>query len=469
MKNMNLNKSHSIFREKLETTSFHAIPNIIRTKSLIVKIAWILLLIGSCSLCSIVILKSVSGYLEYEVTTRTRFYKNEYLEFPGVTICNFDPFVSNFSIKYLAHFLRNNRNISNYFKINNQTYIDDLQLVNDVIRKSKNNDFLYFSLDQASRENSSLRNKLGYDFDEMFLSCKFKSENCNKNEFKLYYDYYYGNCYEFNNIFPYQSLNRIGSDSGLELELLVGKLPNYLPFYASYGISVYIYNQSLGLTDFDKYEISNGFYTKIGIKKLFYNKLPNPYSDCVDSNYFRDQNFTNQFSYSMQSCFSNCLQRLNYINCNCYDLKSVCKDCQTSNFCFRNDELSCIGNLNNYNICHENCRTECNSQYYSFKISAKMYPTELTRLKLIGKSKILKELSLKNGTIDRNVLKLNIYLDSFDYEMITENPSILLTDLIANVGGTLGLFLGNSVLSFFEIFEPFFEIIIFKIKSKTRS
>ena len=59
-------------------------------------------------------------------------------------------------------------------------------------------------------------------------------------------------------------------------------------------------------------------------------------------------------------------------------------------------------------------------------------------------------------------------MDSFDYEMITENPSILLTDLIANVGGTLGLFLGVSVLSIFEIFECLFEVINSQIKGNTQ-
>jgi hypothetical protein len=39
-------------------------------------------------------------------------------------------------------------------------------------------------------------------------------------------------------------------------------------------------------------------------------------------------------------------------------------------------------------------------------------------------------------------------------------PSINIVDLLANIGGTIGLFVGISVLSFVEIIEAIMEIII---------
>ena len=45
-----------------------------------------------------------------------------------------------------------------------------------------------------------------------------------------------------------------------------------------------------------------------------------------------------------------------------------------------------------------------------------------------------------------------------------QEPKILLTDLVSNIGGTLGLFLGISFLSFIELFELIIEILFIFFK-----
>jgi hypothetical protein len=49
---------------------------------------------------------------------------------------------------------------------------------------------------------------------------------------------------------------------------------------------------------------------------------------------------------------------------------------------------------------------------------------------------------------------------------ITEKPSFPFVDLISNVGGTFGLFLGIILLSFLEVVEIIYEMLFINFKNK---
>ena len=73
-------------------------------------------------------------------------------------------------------------------------------------------------------------------------------------------------------------------------------------------------------------------------------------------------------------------------------------------------------------------------------------------------------------TTNNNKLKdkveLSIFYDSLSLIEVTEYPKLSLVDFISNMGGTFGLFLGMSVLSFLELVEIFFEMIVFILFNK---
>lgn len=54
---------------------------------------------------------------------------------------------------------------------------------------------------------------------------------------------------------------------------------------------------------------------------------------------------------------------------------------------------------------------------------------------------------------------LSIYFDEIKYTRMEESPQMELVDLVANIGGTLGLFIGVSFLSFAEALEFVFIMI----------
>ena len=64
----------------------------------------------------------------------------------------------------------------------------------------------------------------------------------------------------------------------------------------------------------------------------------------------------------------------------------------------------------------------------------------------------------------KNHLALNIFYDSYSYTTIQEVAKMDILDLISNIGGTLGLFIGMSFLSFAEVFEIFYLILISRVE-----
>ena len=62
--------------------------------------------------------------------------------------------------------------------------------------------------------------------------------------------------------------------------------------------------------------------------------------------------------------------------------------------------------------------------------------------------------------LKQSLISFEIYYNEMTYTLMLELPKIKIVDLVANLGGILGLFIGISVLSFVEILEIILEIFI---------
>jgi len=70
--------------------------------------------------------------------------------------------------------------------------------------------------------------------------------------------------------------------------------------------------------------------------------------------------------------------------------------------------------------------------------------------------------------VSNETVEMFAFYRSLRFLTITEKPKISWTDLIANVGGYFGLFVGISFVTLFEIAEIIIESIIILYKSKKR-
>jgi len=129
-------------------------------------------------------------------------------------------------------------------------------------------------------------------------------------------------------------------------------------------------------------------------------------------------------------------------------------------------QYECIGKqFTNYiyeklDYCNEQCPLECDSASYEISTSSLDFPTQNWFNVVFESSPAYVKLfeSIMNRTLTYESFKeshlvVNIFYPSLKYTQITELPKTSLIDLVSNVGGLLGIFLGFSIFSIVEILE----------------
>ena len=108
---------------------------------------------------------------------------------------------------------------------------------------------------------------------------------------------------------------------------------------------------------------------------------------------------------------------------------------------------------------------------YMTAFSANNFPSEAYANSLIQNKKLQEKFGNRtNITMDelrKNIVSVMVYYDDLIYKSFTENAKMTIADLISNIGGTIGLFLGLSFLSFIEIVDVIIHIICLFLKLKT--
>ena len=81
-------------KSTVESSSIHAIPNIVRTKYISLKAIWFFCFLVSSAGCVYFMVQSVLDYLTWPVVTNIDVNHVQELIFPIVTICNLNQFSS---------------------------------------------------------------------------------------------------------------------------------------------------------------------------------------------------------------------------------------------------------------------------------------------------------------------------------------------------------------------------------------
>jgi hypothetical protein len=226
-------------------------------------------------------------------------------------------------------------------------------------------------------------------------------------------------------------------------------------FYFDYVIRVWIHD-SKSPPKFDFYnDYSNYFLispnsrSQLIVEKKVETRLGIPYNDCFKDvslfpfnktiiNYILNQNET----YDQIKCFDYCSELIYLEN----------EPCNCSNATFDNVWVNCIGTVehdyygctNTYRTnffnssvlekCSQYCPLECDSISYSVTFN-----------------------SATDSFQPKNLIYLDVFYKSLKYTSITQSPKTEIFDLISNVGGIFGLFIGVSFVSLFEIGELIIE------------
>jgi hypothetical protein len=119
--------------------------------------------------------------------------------------------------------------------------------------------------------------------------------------------------------------------------------------------------------------------------------------------------------------------------------------------------------------CNEMCPFECKKMIFS-TIHSQLNEFSNEKAQEYFEHKLLKpkyeQLNSSLSDVKQSIINLNVFYDRLSFTEITEKPSFTFVDLVSNVGGTFGLFIGISLLSLLEIVELIYEILLIYFKNK---
>lgn len=328
--------------------------------------------------------------------------------------------------------------------------------------------------------NEQITKKLGHQFEDLILRCTIRSTNCtHKNSFERFFTPTEGNCFTFKSQRLRKTyLERIkdetsiaGVNYGLELVLNL-EISEYLTGTAQIGAIIMIQHpDETGNSPSEAIFVAPQQSTYIGLKMVNISRLPKPYpEDCID--HWPSAlvgRLTQNASYSQQACLKICLQRTIHTRCNCQsamlpqlDLNSTLIICDTR----RRRTRNCVEEVmfqaeEKVSTCK--CPPRCQVINYDKTVSMTKWPTR--------EDKVTFDRGKANLNF-QNLAKVTVYFQTMTCQEVRQEKAYTTAKLFSSLGGILGMYVGFSFLSLFEILEVFirrFWYMLTKKKSRFRA
>lgn len=396
--------------EILSITTMHGIPNMIRTENFKIRILWTICLIVSSGSCGFFMITSILNFLQYDIVTVIYKSYEQASVFPTLSICN--TMTKSYEIKV--------------------------------------------------------------------LKCLFNVNPC-PPVYGPFYDTIYGNCFRFNGGFDVYnksadllSMTTGGIRYGLYLDLNITSAYNYNE------ISIFIHNNSVKPTNIKNkgYRISTGSINTFQIDRVYNLQLGEPYNDCFKNLEDVSSNRTiidfiksTNNSYGQVECIRICrnLKTLEESGCNCIVNLDSAAECQSNKNQSINDcyaaYLMEFQKRNIYSECADYCPLECDSFSYSIELYQEFLPSSGVINSSTTAFEFVNFKTFEN--VQKSYLQIRAFYQELNYLNIEQQPHIQMVDLVSSLGGTLGLFLGVSFLSFIEFVELLLEIVSILFKSNS--
>lgn len=475
-------------------TDINAFTKVFEYTNPFAKLAWLGFLLGALAFTGWVMIMGVMDFLQWPVQSQIGVYFENPTEFPAVTFCDVNPFTSAESQVV-------------YDNITTQ-YQNTRTKSNDTISILTNPDLYSMA---AFTYSEDYKKKLGLNINHLkdnqsgtFAFCKYNNTDC-VNDLHWYWDYEYGNCFQFNSGRNYSNAEadlkqttRPGKSFGLQISafpLLFGKQGNQNSNMYAAGFVVFIHNATLRPLKSEGVFVERGKETFISVKRTFINNYYYPYTQCQDLTSYSSflYNFiinSQRYKlYRQQDCINLCLQVSIINQCNCshpeydnpYGSNSSIRQCINLNdfYCFD----TVINGFDTTECAANSCPLECELIEYDLSLSSLLNPSFLSWYET-GMCNFYKELCFSyidyygSGAeiwdtnwenYNNHFVKFNVFYKSLSYTEIDTSPATTPSTLVANLGGTMSLIVSVSAFTIAEIVEFILLMIhalIFKKSSK---
>ncbi|XP_027945058.1 acid-sensing ion channel 3 isoform X2 [Eumetopias jubatus] len=314
--------------------------------------------------------------------------------------------------------------------------------------------------------------RAGHSLEDMLLDCRYRGWPCGPENFTAIFTRM-GQCYTFNSGADGAELlttPKGGMGNGLEIMLDVQQ-DEYLPVWRDMeetpfevGIRVQIHSQEEPPTiDQQGFGAAPGYQTFVSCQQQQLSFLPPPWGDCSSASL--DADFEPEPSgplgapspspgphppYSLMGCRLACETRYVARKCGCRMMHMpggapVCSPQQ-----YKDCANPALDAMLRKDAC--TCPNPCASTRYAKELSMVRIPSRASARYLARKH------NRSEAYIADNVLVLDIFFEALNYETVEQKKAYEVSELLGDIGGQMGLFVGASLLTILEILDYLCEV-----------
>ncbi|CAF3660232.1 unnamed protein product [Rotaria sordida] len=466
----------SIIKEFSLNTSTHGLPGIARSQSIPNRIFWSVSTLIFTGVMIYFIVQAIRAYFEYPTQTSVSTMFEWPQAFPAVTICNYSPIQYN---KFIGPFLNytNSLNLTNTTDTTQFTYTQSLYVA----------DFINYKLNHED----SLK-EFFYPLETMMISCEYNGITCSVANFTWFLTPSYGTCYTFNAKLK-NAVNggiRYNADNGrmgiFKLQLYAHR-HQYVPYLSNATGMVALVHDNAQVPDVEMsvLYLSPGRHHRLSFAKKINTFLSAPYTTCNDKvtlglQAMFDEYHGPDYGYSRNQCFFACIQAYTYQTCECgnpflWAIRSVAllgadkttniSFCNITNPCYNEARTNFMNIKSIWSTNCPDCMPECSYTDFIIESTSLLAPPEFlldSIKKFVESSNISVSANWSTSMaseIQSNYVALEVVPGTTRTNVYTEQATISPVDVLSNVGGQTGLWIGISFLSLMEIAEMIYRLI----------
>ncbi|XP_072040783.1 acid-sensing ion channel 5-like [Amphiura filiformis] len=445
MSNTDESEEKSLERHFIESTTLHGIPQQWdNARPSWLRGFWFLAFFACLGTGLWQISLRIAEYRAYLANTKITLEYNNELQFPAITICNFNRYrgseVSDEDWPYLEYALFAE-------EYDYDSYEDD--------GKFEQSSFSYYALFENSTFNfTEFTRRAGFVLDnETLLDCKWRGRPCYAENFTHVFTSY-GNCWTFNNgvdedgnYIEILSEDQPGAGNGLYLvvDIQQAEYTESLQGNPQAGLKILAHDQEAPpLMDALGSAIPPGFYSYISLRRNKYKNLQEPWGKCD-----KNRHLEHYWEYTLSGCFIECKLQHIVSECGCRPVRYPGEATE----CSPRQSATCvkdvIARLNDGILEPCYCPVPCQYIEYSTTVSYGAFPSQ----------SVAEEAEAHfNVSVDyqrNNFVVLDVFYEELNYQRFEQQKAISVSSLISDIGGNLGLFIGASILTFAEFIDYF--------------
>ncbi|XP_070553747.1 acid-sensing ion channel 5-like [Ptychodera flava] len=424
-------------KEFFTGTTIHGVGRIVERSRLVFKILWFFIVLVAFGFCAWQITDRFVRFFEFNVNTEITLKFESSIEFPAITICNF------------------NRYYSSAITASDQAIVNQLLYAMDYDYDYSDSEYSSFDWDNwysnlslaADFDYANFTRRVGMQLDDTtLLSCEWRgrSSSCSARNFTHVFTSY-GNCYTFNGGSQYLSQDQPGAGNGFRLLINI-KQEEYTESASGNvqaGVKFLVHDKNTPpLMDSQGSAVAPGTYAFVAVQQVRTVSLSKPYGSCVSSSTLQYYD-----EYSLSACLIEWRLELIVQECGCKPFRypGPARDCTVT------ESATCakttLGRIKNGDFGQSSCYVPCNMTSYPTSVSYAQYPSQSVAPEMAS----FYNVSESYGR--NNLIYLDIYYDEINYEELKQTEAMTPSALVSDIGGQLGFFLGASIITLCEFIE----------------